>query len=94
MTLDEPLALSDAVRLARSIVLSGSVLFRKHCRDQMGARGIDANDCINTVRGGQCELFDFRAGTYRYQICTNRFGVAVAFYDETEMVFVTCWRKK
>ena len=58
----------------------------------MQERGISKSDCYNTVRGGTCTMVEFTDGTYRYQISTHRFGVAVAFDSDDEMVFVTCWK--
>lgn len=80
-------------KLAKAIVLDGITTFSKHCRERMKDHGMDALDCENTARGGWCEMVDFRDGTYRYQICTHRFVVVVAFDEPDEMTFVTCWKR-
>jgi len=91
---DEPLTDAAARKLARIIAQSGTVVFGQHAVDQMVLRGLTNADCLNVIRGGWSQGWDFRDQTYRYQLATHRIVVVVAFDDITTLVVITCWRIK
>lgn len=88
----EPFALTDAHRLARTILTTGAVTFSQHARDEMAKDKLVDVDITNVLRGGYCESHDLIQGTWRYRVRTPKIVVVIAFRSETELCVVTAWR--
>lgn len=85
---------SDAKKLIREIVASGTIFFSDHARTEMAKDDIDENDVTNVLRGGKVLEGEWENGSWRYRVETPKFCVVVAFRTETMLVVVTAWRKR
>jgi hypothetical protein len=99
--LREPLAPADATKLVRNIIVSGSTVFTKHCRDEMRADDLCEPDLLNVLRAGrivqaaELERGNMKApATWRYRVETDRICVVVSFRATNAVILVTTWRKK
>jgi hypothetical protein len=90
--LQEPLDRIVAKSLIREILATGTVRFSSHAEREMRQDLLDTGDCLNVLRGGWVGSIDLERGTWRYQVCTNRMTVVVAFRSATMLTVVTAWR--
>ncbi|MBI4700538.1 MAG: DUF4258 domain-containing protein [Deltaproteobacteria bacterium] len=92
--LGEPLNPSDARRLIREIIQSGSVTFSGHAQQELDKDDLTTADVLNLLRGGIVEPAELERGSWRYRVRTARMCAVVAFRSETELRIVTAWRLK
>lgn len=88
----EPLREIEAKDLILKILKVGVVNFRTHARDRMDERALSSPDVLNVLRAGYVKPSEYENGTWRYQVCTERMTVVVAFRSKTELRIVTAWR--
>ena len=94
MNPEDPLSPPEARRLIREILENGEVIFTRHARNEMANDDLDANDCLNVLRGGvedQPEL-QGQSNSWRYRVHTPKIWVVVAFASETKLFVITAWR--
>ena len=82
----------DVDALVAHILEYGLVGFPRYVRVAMAERGIDESDVRNVLRAGQCAGHRFAKGSWRYEICTQRYVVVVAFRSRDRLAIVTTWR--
>jgi hypothetical protein len=90
----EPLSPPEAKALITAILATGAYTLSSHALKEMEKDNLIADDAVNVLRGGVVEPGEFENGSWRYRVRTNKIYVVVSFRSETEMVVVTCWRKK
>lgn len=91
--MDEPLTKVEARRHIQAILSKGTTSLTRHARQRMEERKLEMSDCLNVLRCGFVEEIDFEKGSWRYQVCTPRIGVVVAFNGEMRLVIVTTFRR-
>lgn len=86
---------AQARKLAIRIVKEGVVIFCHHARVEMDKDDLYKSDVNNILLSPQARITkepEFKNGSYRYNIETQRIGVCVAFVSETKMTVVSAWR--
>lgn len=88
----EPLHPTEAKRLVREILESGSTVFSRHAEAEMAKDELTMLDVANVLRGGIIDAGELENDSWRYRVRTARIAVIVAFRSETELRVVTAWR--
>jgi hypothetical protein len=88
----EPLSTTEARRLIREIIETGSISVSKHAESELEQDGLTMVDATNVLRGGVVDPGEFENGSWRYRVRTARIAVIVAFRSEDELRVVTAWR--
>lgn len=90
----EPLSAINAKQLLKKIIWSGSQVKTQHFHERMLERAIEDTDIVNTLKYGFVDERQtaFEDGTYRYQVCTNKITIVIAFVDEDSIVLISVWR--
>jgi hypothetical protein len=92
--MDQPLTASEARKLGRQIVETGTVVFTQHALDELAKDGKTTLDATNVLRGGAYSEAEWENGGWRYHAFTQRFTVVIEFESETELVVVTGWARR
>lgn len=90
--MNHPLSDDEVDELIIRILADGVVSFPRHAWVAMDERGIDESDVRNVLRGGGCVGHRWSRGSYRYEVCTDRFVVVLVLRSEDELVVVTAWK--
>lgn len=90
----EPLKSPEARKLAREIVMSGSVGFSIHTMEEMANDDLQSTDCLNLLRAGVFGPAEHINREWRYRVETPRICIVVAFSSVKELRIVTAWRIK
>ena len=92
--MNQPLTAIEARKLAREILVSGTVVISTHARKEMDNDKLTAVDITNVLRGGSYNEAEWENGGWRHQVSTQRIVVVIEFDSETEVIIVTAWRRK
>jgi hypothetical protein len=94
--ISEQLPGAQALRLAKTIILEGSVVFTRHAHEEMEKDDLLETDVVNTISGGVInepgELG--HRGDWCFQVRTSGATVVILFRSVEEMVVVTAWREQ
>ena len=85
----QPLAAAEARRLAREILVGGTVSFTSHCRKELAKDGKTTVDATNVIRGGAYAEAEWENGAWRHRASTQRMAVVIEFQAETKLMVVT-----
>lgn len=91
--LDEPLSQASASRLARDILLNGTVRYTGHARREMANDGLSEADIERALRGGT-EPAEWENGQWRYRFFCADVWAVVSFRDGQMLIIITAWRKR
>ena len=81
-----------ARRLLRDILTSGFLRFSGHAKREMAKDRLTTQDALNVLRAGVVEPSEFKNGSWRHRVKTNRMCVVVTLPSEAEAVVITAWR--
>jgi hypothetical protein len=87
----EPLKEADAKKLAKEIVMDGTVYYTPYFLDRMKERGITEAQVHRALRGGWCDPAEWEKGEWRYRIQNTQIYVVIRFDSETELTCITTW---
>lgn len=85
----QPLAAAEARKLAREILVRGTVSFTKHCLEELSKDGKTTVDATNIIRGGAYAEAEWENGAWRHRAWTQRMAVVIEFHTETKLIVVT-----
>lgn len=85
----QPLAAAEARKLAREILVRGTVSFTKHCLEELSKDGKTTVDATNILRGGAYGEAEWENGAWRHRASTQRMAVVIEFHTETKLIVVT-----
>lgn len=85
----QPLSAAEARKLAREILVQGTVSFTKHCREELSKDGKTTVDATNVIRGGAYAEAKWENGAWRHRASTQRMAVVIEFHTETKLIVVT-----
>jgi hypothetical protein len=87
--MEQPLTKADAERLMRRIsTLPAGISYRRHCRERMAQRDIDALDVVRLLRNVEMVRDAYRReGEWRYRV-RERPGNALPWRADVELVVV------
>ena len=89
-----PLDPRDAKRAFRSILTSGSLIFRRHAREEMEKDGLTEIDCKNILRAGVVEEPELVNGRWRYRARSQNMTFVVELLSDRKLLVVTGWRER
>jgi hypothetical protein len=89
---DEPLIPAEAEKRIRAIARDGEVRFHIHAQRAMRDDGLIAADVMNVLRAGYVDDSEFKLGSWRYRMRTQRICAPTRFLSETTVEVVTVWR--
>lgn len=81
-----------AQRLIRKILAEGYVAWSNHAKAELAEDHLTIPDCANVLRAGVVEEPEWKDGSWRYRVRTQKIYVVVAFRSEMELRIVTTWR--
>lgn len=87
----QPLVASAARKLAREILVDGTVSFTSHCRKELSKNGKTVIDATNVIRGGAYSEAEWENGAWRHRVSTQRMAVVIEFEAETALMVVTAF---
>jgi hypothetical protein len=87
----QPLAAREARRLAREILVHGTVSFTSHCRKELANDQKTTVDATNILRGGVYADAEWEHGGWRHRVSTQRMAVVIEFEAETQLIVVTAF---
>ena len=85
----QPLSAAEARKLAREILVRGTVSFTKHCLEELRKDGMTTVDATNIIRGGAYAEAEWEHGGWRHRAWTQRMAVVIEFDTETKLIVVT-----
>ena len=85
----QPLAAGEARKLAREILVDGTVSFTSHCQKELAKDGKTTVDATNVIRGGAYSEAEWENGAWRHRASTQRMAVVIEFHTEVELIVVT-----
>jgi hypothetical protein len=91
---NESLTASDVRRLAKAIVVAGTVIYSDHALGEMAKDKLTKADVERVLRGGSAGDGEWENGSWRYRMWTPGIVVVLAFRSSTALVIVTAWRKR
>jgi len=91
---NEPLPAPEVRRLARSIVVAGTVIYSDHALAEMAKDKLTKADIEGVLRSGSAGEGEWEHGSWRYQVWTRGIVVVIAFRSASSLVIVTAWRKR
>jgi len=91
---DEPLHASEVKRLAKAIVVAGTVIYSGHALREMAKDKLTKANVESVLRSGSAGEGEWENGSWRYQMWTPSVVVVIVFRSTTALVIVTAWRKR
>jgi hypothetical protein len=91
---NEPLPSSEVRRLAKALVVGGTVIYSDHALIEMGKDKLTKPEVERVLRAGSAGDGEWENGSWRYQMGTPGIVVVIAFRSATALVIVTAWRKR
>jgi hypothetical protein len=85
----QPLPAAEARKLAREILIGGTVSFTSHCQRELAKDGKTTVDATNVIRGGAYSEAEWENGAWRHRAFTQRMAVVVEFQMEVNLIVVT-----
>ena len=92
--LEQPLRATQAKKLIRRILESGTVVFTNHALSELAKDDLTTVDALRALQGGVVEEAEWERGAWRHRVRTPRIAVVVEFESEAELVVVTAWREE
>jgi len=87
-----PLAAAEARKVARVILVEGTVSFTSHCRRELAKDGKTTVDATNVIRGGADSEAEWENGAWRHRASTQRMAVVSSSTPrEVELIVVTAF---
>jgi hypothetical protein len=88
---------NEARKLIARLIGDERVRFSNHAYERMDEREISIQDAINVLESPSSFILgegELENGSYRYQLCTNRFKLVVGFAsDGSEIVVLSVMRR-
>ncbi len=88
---------NEARKLITRLVANERIRFSNHAYERMEEREISIQDALNVLESPSSFILgegELEKGSYRYQLCTNRFKLAVGFTsDGLEVVVLSVMRR-
>lgn len=81
-----------AHKLIRKILKEGQVSWSMHAKEELAKDHLTIPDCTSVLRAGVVEEPEWKDGSWRYRVWTQKITVVVAFRSGTELTIVTAWR--
>ena len=91
---NEPLPGSEVRRLAKAIVVTGTVSYSDHALSEMAKDKLTKANVESVLRSGSAGEGEWENGSWRYQMWTPGIVVVIVFRSATALVIVTAWRKR
>jgi hypothetical protein len=91
---NEPLPAAVVRRLAKAIVVAGTVIYSSHALSEMVKDKLTKADVERVLRGGAAGEGEWENGSWRYRMWTPGIVVVMSFRSPTALVIVTAWRKR
>jgi hypothetical protein len=85
----QPLLAAEARKLARVILIEGTVIFTSHCKKELAKDGKTTVDATNVIRGGRYLEAEWENGAWRHRAETQRMAVVIEFETDAELIVVT-----
>ena len=85
----QPLSAVEARKLAREILIAGTVSFTKHCLEELRKDGRSTVDATNVIRGGGYAEAEWENGAWRHRASTQRMAVVIELQTEARLIVVT-----
>jgi len=83
---------AKARRLLREILVSGTLTYSGHAKQELAKDKLTTQDVVNVLRAGVVEPSEFERGSGRHRVKTNVMCVVLVLVSEQEAVVVTAWR--
>lgn len=87
--MSQPLSAAEARKLAREILVHGTVTFTTHCLKELRKDGKSTVDATNVIRGGAYAEAEWEHGAWRHRASTQRMAVVIEFHTDTKLIVVT-----
>ena len=88
----EPLTPTEAKKRIRAILVTGTVDFTTHAREELQKDNLGTGDALNVLRAGVVEPAELVGTVWRYRVRTARMYVVVQFRSDVQLLVITGWR--